>query len=155
MIETRHVSFRRAVPADREAVIAIVFDTLRSFGYEPEPEGHEADLMEFGHADDPARPEFVAEIDGRIVGSISLRDRGDGTGRISKFFVDQAARGSGIGRALLELAVDAARRRSMRRLDLDTRAKFEAAVHLYESTGWKRGPDPENGCDRTYELELT
>jgi GNAT superfamily N-acetyltransferase len=154
MIETRGVSFRRAVPADRAAAIAIVFGTLRSFGIEPEPDGHEADLMEFGRPDDPARPDFVAEIDGTVVGTISLRDRGDGTGRISKFFVDQAIRGRGIGRALLELAVDAARKRSLRSLDLDTRAKFEAAIHLYESTGWKRGPDPENGCDRTYELEL-
>lgn len=148
------VTFRRAQPSDRDAVVALVFETLRSFDIEPEPEGLDADVMEFGLRGDQATDEFVALEDGRLAGSIALRDRGDGSGHISKLFVQQALRGRGIGRALLELAVEAARRRRLQRLDLETRSIFKAAVHLYESTGWRRGPDPPGACDLTYELEL-
>ena len=146
-------SLRRAQPADNDAVVALVFDILRSFGIEPEPDGLDSDVMRFGESD-PAIDEFVAELDGRVVGSIALRDRGDGTGHISKFFVDAAIRGRGAGRKLLEAAVVAAQKRGLRELDLDTRSQFKAAVHLYESTGWERGPDPQGVCDRTYTLKL-
>jgi putative acetyltransferase len=146
--------FRRAQPRDRDAVVALVFDTLRSYGIEPDPRGLDADVMRFGGVGDPSIAEFVAELDGRVAGSVALRDRGDGTGHISKFFVNAAVRGRGIGRTLLELAVSEARDRELRELDLETRAQFEAAIHLYESTGWKRGPDPASVCDRTYRLQL-
>ncbi len=139
------VTFRGARPDDRDAVVALVFTTLRAFGIEPEPEGLDADAMEFGSPDDAAA-EFVAECDGRVVGSIALRDRGDGTGHISKLFVDQSLRGKSIGRTLLERAVQEARRRGLRTLDLETRAQFEAALRLYESTGWKRGHPTPRTC---------
>jgi putative acetyltransferase len=151
--EQEPVTFRRAHADDRGPVIELVFDTLRSFGIEPDPSGLDADVMEFGGAD-PSMAEFVAETGGAVVGSIALLDRGEGTGHISKFFVRETVRGRGIGRVLLELAVEEARARGLRRLDLATRSQFHAAVHLYESTGWKRGPDPTEACDRTYELEL-
>jgi putative acetyltransferase len=146
--------FRRAQPRDRDAVVALVFDTLRAYGIEPDPHGLDADVMRFGDAGNPSIAEFVAVLDGRVVGSVALRDRGDGTGHFSKFFVDAAVRGRGVGRALLELAVSEARKRGVRELDLETRSQFGAAVHLYESTGWKRGPDPSTVCDRTYLLRL-
>jgi putative acetyltransferase len=146
--------FRRAQPRDRDAVVAVVFDTLRSYGIEPDPRGLDEEVLRFGGAGDPSVAEFVAEMDGRVVGSVALRDRGDGTGHISKFFVTAATRGRGIGRTLLAMAVTQARARGLRELDLETRAQFEAAIHLYESTGWKRGPDPARVCDRTYLLRL-
>jgi ribosomal protein S18 acetylase RimI-like enzyme len=145
---------RRATPADREPVVALIFETLRSFDIEPEPAGLDAEVVTFGAVGDPAIVEYVAEIGGHVVGSIALRDRGDGTGRIGKFFVARDARGQGVGRTLLEAAVAEARSRALRQLDLLTRDRFEAAIHLYESTGWKRGVDPSNACDRTYELSL-
>lgn len=154
MIANGPCVFRNALPRDRDAVVALVFATLRSYGIEPDPDGLDADVMRFGDTGDPAVTEFVAELARRVVGSIALRDRGDGSGHISKFFVDATVRGRGIGRRLLELAVSEARRSGLRELDLETRSQFEAAIHLYESTGWERGPDPKNVCDRTYLLHL-
>ena len=147
-------TLRRATLADRDAVVALVFETLRSFGIEPEPEGIDADAMQFGVQGDARLSEFVAEISGTLVGSIALRDRGDCTGHISKLFVDARARGHGIGKRLLNIAVADARRRKLRQLDLETRGELKAAIHLYESTGWVRGPDPNNVCDRSYLLRL-
>jgi putative acetyltransferase len=154
VIETICV-FRCARPGDHDAVVALVFATLRSYGIQPEPHGIDADVMRFGVAGDPSIAEFVAELQGQVIGSIAMRDRGDGTGHVSKFFVDAAVRGRGVGRALLELAVSEARSRGLRELDLETRSEFHAALHLYESTGWQRGPDPDNVCDRAYVLRLS
>lgn len=135
---------------------AFVFATLRSYGIEPDPDGLDADVMAFGTAGDGPVLELVAEEDGRAVGSVALSPRGDDVAWLSKLFVDASYRRRGIGRALLEHAVADARGRGYRRIELETRTIFREAVHLYEATGWQRGPDlpPEHGPDRTYALSL-
>lgn len=149
-------SIRRAWPADGPAVRAFVFETLRSYGIEPDPEGLDADVMLFGTAGDGPVAEFVAEMDGQTVGSVALSPRGEEVAWLSKLFVRADARGHGLGRALLARAVEEARARGYQRIELETRTAYEAAVHLYEATGWVRGPDlpPEHGPDRTYSLRL-
>ncbi|MGD9891500.1 MAG: GNAT family N-acetyltransferase [Dehalococcoidia bacterium] len=147
---------RRATPADGPAVRAIVFGTLRSYGIEPDPDGLDADVIAFGaHGDGPI-DEFVAVVDGHVVGSVAVSPADDRNGHLSKFFVDGAYRGRGIGRLLLARAVAEARRRGYGHVDLETRTAFQEAVHLYEATGWRRGPDrpPGHGPDRTYRLDL-
>ncbi len=147
---------RCARPADGPIVRQFVFDTLRSYGITPDPEGLDADVVAFGTTSDESVAEFVAELDGRAVGSVVLSAHGDGAGYLSKFFVDAAYRGRGIGRELLARGVAEARERGYHRIDLETRTIYREAVHLYEATGWVRGPDlpPEHGPDRTYSLYL-
>lgn len=150
-------TIRRAMPEDGPAVRAFVFATLRSYGIEPDPDGLDADVMAFGtHGDGPI-DEFVAEVDALVVGSVAVSPADDGVGHLSKFFVDRDARGRGLGRLLLARAVEEARGRGYRRLLLETRTAFQEAVHLYEATGWRRGPDlpPGYGPDRRYMLDLT
>ena len=112
--------------------------------------------MAFGTAGGGPVAEFVAEVDGHAVGSVALSPRGEGVAWLSKLFVDAAYRGRGLGRALLARAVEEARARGCRRIELETRTIYREAVHLYEATGWVRGPDlpPEHGPDRTYALDL-
>ena len=147
---------RRAVPEDGPAVRDFVFATLRSYGIEPDPEGLDADVVAFGTAGDGPVAEFVAEVDGRAAGSVALSRRDAETAWLSKLFVDAQHRGHGLGRALLARAVAEARTRGYRRIELETRTIFREAVHLYEVTGWVRGPDlpPEHGPDRSYRLDL-
>jgi predicted N-acetyltransferase YhbS len=145
-------SIRRAVPADAEAVQAIVFSALRSFGIEPDPEGLDADVVRFGRAGEGSSLELVAEAEGRVIGAVAVTPRRPGVAYLSKLFVDQGQRGRGFGRALLDEAVREAKQRGYGRIELQTRTVFEAAVRLYEATGWLRGPDPPagHGPDRTY-----
>lgn len=166
-MSTTQPLIRRAVPADGEAVRTFVFATLRSYGIEPEPDGLDADVVAFGTAGEGPVAEFVAERDGKVVGSVALSPRGAshggaadtfaGVAWLSKLFVDATYRGHGLGRALLARAVEEARTRGYRRIDLETRTIFREAVHLYEVTGWQRGPDlpPEHGPDQTYSLHLS
>lgn len=146
---------RRACPGDGPAVRRFVFATFEAYGIVPEPEGEDKDVMTFGEQPEPVDA-FVADVDGLAVGSVMVSPLGDGIGWLSKFFVDAAYRGRGIGKALLGQAVAAGRARGYRRLELDTRSFFKEAVHLYESTGWTRSKEvPRSGpCDSIYFLEL-
>jgi len=149
------VVVRAAAPHDSRAAQDIVFASLRAFGIEPEPHGLDADVMTFGAARD-GTTELVAEIDRSVVGLAVVNPRKPGVGYLSKLFVDAEQRKRGVGRALLDAAVSDARRRGLSRLELQTRKIFEDAIRLYEVSGWKRGPDPDpsQGPDRTYYLEL-
>ncbi len=146
---------RRATPADGPAVQRFVFDTLRSYGIEPDPTGLDADVVAFGAGEESAL-EWVAELAGTPVGSVVITPMSATEGKLSKFFVDESRRGYGIGRKLLAHAAAESRGRGYQRLHLETRTIYQEAVHLYEATGWVRGPDlpPGYGPDRTYSLEL-
>jgi ribosomal protein S18 acetylase RimI-like enzyme len=69
---------------------------------------------------------------------------------VEDVFVRAEARGSGLGRELVSAAIDRARQRGCRRLELDTGADNAPAQGLYRSLGFQdhgvfmRRPIPEN-----------
>jgi len=80
---------------------------------------------------------FVAEENGKILGYISTRlDREAGKGRIPNLAVDTAARGRGIGRQLIELAVAYFRREGMAFATIETMVNNPRGQHLYPSCGF-------------------
>jgi ribosomal protein S18 acetylase RimI-like enzyme len=64
---------------------------------------------------------------------------------LEDLYVDEAARGSGMGRALVEAAFERARMRGCRRVELDANEANEPAVALYESLGFSARSDPPLG----------
>lgn len=68
---------------------------------------------------------------------------------LADLFVDPAARGGGIGRALLDAARRHAEDAGAHHLQLETARTNTAAQRLYESTGWKR-----DDVFLTYALDL-
>jgi len=80
---------------------------------------------------------FVAEEDGRILGYITTTlDRAVGKARIPNMAVSAAARGKGIGRRLLEHALDYFKREGMAYALIETMEGNEAGRHLYPSCGF-------------------
>jgi ribosomal protein S18 acetylase RimI-like enzyme len=89
---------------------------------------------------DPNNVLFVARLDGRIVGSLTLVTFRIPTGPkswIEDVVVDDAARGHGIGELLNRAALDEARRRGMRAISLTSRPSREAANRLYRRIGFE------------------
>ncbi len=84
---------------------------------------------------------FVARDGENIVGSLTLVVFPLPTGLrawIEDVVVDESARGFGVGEALTLAAIDEARRREVRSIDLTTRPSREAANRLYARLGFVR-----------------
>ena len=60
---------------------------------------------------------------------------------VEDVFVRAEARGTGLGRALVSTAIDRARERGCRRLELDTAEENVPALGLYRSLGFRSGGD--------------
>jgi GNAT superfamily N-acetyltransferase len=79
---------------------------------------------------------WIAEADGRAVGSITLNDQGAGLGRLGHLVLTPETRGSGTGRRLVEEVLEAARAAGYERLELATFSDLSAAGSLYRSVGF-------------------
>lgn len=81
---------------------------------------------------------WVAEAEGRIVGTIALKDIGGGDGALRKMFVAAPWRGRdhGVAAALMATLLAHARRGGLARIHLGTAAHFLAAHRFYERLGF-------------------
>jgi ribosomal protein S18 acetylase RimI-like enzyme len=82
---------------------------------------------------------FIARVDGRIVGSLTLAVFRIPTGIrawIEDVVVDESARGHGVGEALNRAALAEAKRRGAKTVDLTSRPSREAANRLYLRIGF-------------------
>jgi GNAT superfamily N-acetyltransferase len=83
---------------------------------------------------------------GAPVGIVALKPLASRAGEVKRLYVVPAARGTGLGRVLLECAIDAACYRGHTHLRLDShRASMEGAIRLYRRLGFVEipayGPD--------------
>ncbi|WP_372616694.1 GNAT family N-acetyltransferase [Falsiroseomonas sp.] len=79
---------------------------------------------------------WVALSGPRVVGCITIDGRGRPSARLRWFFIEQEARG-GLGRQLLENAVEFCRERGFDDVWLTTFDKLLIARHLYEAQGFR------------------
>ncbi|MBX7208161.1 MAG: GNAT family N-acetyltransferase [Verrucomicrobiaceae bacterium] len=81
---------------------------------------------------------FVAERGGEILGYITTRiDEANARGRIPNLAVVGAARGLGLGRRLIQHALDYFRRSGMKVAQIETMAANAIGQHLYPSCGFE------------------
>ena len=66
-----------------------------------------------------------------------LRPHGPGEGELKKLFVSPAARGTGLGRALVRALVEHGRAAGLRRLVLQTGVEQPEAIALYADAGYR------------------
>ncbi|WP_317204856.1 GNAT family N-acetyltransferase [Janthinobacterium sp.] len=147
---------RMARAEDGDAVRGIAAVAMRDFGLEPDFAGLDRELGLFGQAVRGGGAQLVAEVDGRVAGSLILAPAGARTLKLSGFYVDAALRGRGVGRALLLRAIAFAREGGNAGIELETWDKMAAAVALYTTLGWRRGArlPAASGAEWAYTLDL-
>lgn len=150
------MSIRKALPTDNVDVRTVVQKSLASFGLIADFDTLDAAIGALGQINSPNDIELVAVLDGRLVGCLAIQRQSEASAKLFGFHVDASMQGRGIGRALLMEGIAQAVRHSFTQLELETWGDMRSAVHLYESFGWVRGPDPlpESGANRTYLLAL-
>lgn len=111
----------------------------REYGWPPAFEAYVAQgLATFALDNDPARDRiWIAELNGQVVGSIAIVQAAASAAQLRWFLLDPRCRGTGLGRRLLEDAVAFCRESHFDSIFLWTVQGLDAAVHLYESVGFK------------------
>ena len=122
------VHVRPARTADSAAAAAVVRSVYDEYGFTSDESGYHADLLdvEAGYA-----AFFVAEVDGRIVGTAGLSERGS----LERLYVLPDARGAGVGAALLAAVAREARRLGHEQLEIWSDKRFVDAHRLCEREG--------------------
>jgi ribosomal-protein-alanine N-acetyltransferase len=128
---TADFRLRRAVTADLDALIAL---ENASFSYD------RMSTRQFRrHLSSPTAAVFIAEDASGLLGSalVFFREHSP-QARLYSLATAAAARGRGIGKALLAAAEASARERGCTRFRLEVRRDNAAAVRLYETQGYRR-----------------
>ena len=104
--------------------------------------GHDWKWRKLRHIDDDVRANregiFVWEEAGEVLGYVTVMlDREAGIGRIPNVAVAAAGQGKGIGRGLLEHALDYMKAEGMEQAKIETLAGNEVGEHLYPSLGFE------------------
>jgi putative acetyltransferase len=148
---------RRATNADCEPVRTLVFTVLDEYGLKPDPDGTDADL------DDIERSYFarggtfcvLEDQDGSIVGAYGLYPTTDRACELRKMYLRRTHRGRGLGKRLLEDALNAAGRLGFTTVTLETASVLKEAIALYRRYGFVPCPSDHlaTRCDQAYVLE--
>lgn len=142
---------RLAGPADLASITALAC-AFRDFLGDAAPSG-EAFRAAFSRLlADPSAEYLLAELpDGRPGGYVALRYRDSAWHQgeeceVEDVFVQPDARGTGLGRKLLEAALARAEARGCRAIGLTTNERNEAAVALYQALGLRAERPRWQGC---------
>jgi DNA-binding MarR family transcriptional regulator/N-acetylglutamate synthase-like GNAT family acetyltransferase len=147
------IALRLPQPGDLGWVVARHAELYAvEYGWGEEFEGLCAQIVaDFARNYDEERERcWIAEIDGRNVGSVFLVKENDKVARLRLLLVDPAARGRGLGTRLTDECIRFARERGYRSITLWTHQVLTAARHLYERAGFRLTSSEARhsfGCD--------
>lgn len=129
----RHARF----PQDRESVLAIWREYVASPSVSLDFQDYEAEFAKLpGKYAPPGGCLLLAEQRGQLAGCIALRQADEAICEMKRLYVRPVARGSGLGRQLIERLIEEARQMGYREMRLDVLAEFAAARKLYEELGF-------------------
>ncbi|UFH55454.1 helix-turn-helix domain-containing GNAT family N-acetyltransferase [Spirosoma sp. KNUC1025] len=108
------------------------------FGYDLTFEGYVAQTLgEFANTYSPKKDRvWIAEADGRFIGSIAVVGRSGNVGQLRWFILDKAFRGQGLGKRLVDLTLAFCRECGYKSMYLLTTADQTTAHHLYKRVGF-------------------
>lgn len=147
-------------PSDDAAIAAIIREVMPSFGACGDGfaiNDPEVDWMSRAYAQ-PRHAYFVIERDGQVLGGAGIAPLTGADGHVCelrKMYFLPEARGIGAGSAMMAQCLDAARGFGFTHCYLETLSGMDAAMRLYESSGFQRidgpmGATGHGGCNRFY-----
>ena len=134
------IKIRPAIESDRDAIWTIFHDVIASADtYAFDPEMPRQDALAYWFR--PGTHTYVAESDGRVVGTYTLRANQLGPGSHvanAAFMVAPNAQEQGVGRAMGEHCLNEARRLGFRAMQFNfVVSTNESAIRLWQRLGFK------------------
>jgi putative acetyltransferase len=157
-------AIRPIAARDDPAVAAIIRKVMPEFGACGEGfaiNDPEVDWMSRAYSE-PRHAYFVLEREGRVLGGAGiapLAGGDEGVCELRKMYFLPEARGTGAGAAMMSRCLEAARAAGFSRCYLETLRGMDAAMRLYERSGFRRiaarlGATGHGGCNTFYSREL-
>ncbi len=143
------MEIRRLTPEHDAALAALIRANLKAHGLDiPGTVYFDAGLdhlSEFYSADPARRAYFVLMEGERLVGGIGLAeiDLFEDCAELQKLYLDDSVKGRGLGYRLIEQVEGAARALGYERMYLETHTNLQAAIHIYEKSGYVEIDKPE------------
>jgi L-amino acid N-acyltransferase YncA len=134
------MQIREAQAADAKAIAAVILPIIREGAtYALDPEMNEAQALAYWMGHD--RETFVAEEEGKILGTYYMRPNQAGGGRHvcnCGYMTDPAARGRGVARRMCGHSLEHARARGYRAMQFNFVVSTNApAIRLWQSLGFE------------------
>jgi putative acetyltransferase len=151
-----------ATAADAPDVLALLARIWREYDFVWAPQIEFPDLFAFDESYAAPRGAFwvVRDDAGRVVGCVGV-DRVDArTAEIHRVYLDAHLRGRGLGRLLVETALEWARRHGFARMVLWSDTRFTQSHRLYERMGFTRlsertlPDDPNDSREYRFERDV-
>jgi putative acetyltransferase len=139
---TDAITIRPIAPSDAAALARVIRDTLSEFGAaKPGTAYYDAstDQLPALFAATPRSAYFVAERDGEVLGGGGIFPTAGlpaDTVELVKLYLLPAARGLGVGKALIQQCLEAAHAAGYARVYLETTEELTQAIPLYEKLGF-------------------
>lgn len=134
------ITIDRYAPGDEKDVMALIVPIQREeFGIEISAED-QPDLMQIQSFYQTGTGDFwLARRQGEVIGTIGLKDIGNGEAALRKMFVAAPWRGRefGVAKQILGLLIETSKRRGVKRIYLGTTERFLAAHRFYEKHGFE------------------
>lgn len=151
------LSIRSIQPDDNAAIAHIIRSALAEFG------ANHPGTVYFDATTDalyqlfqtPRAAYFIAEISGKIVGGGGIFPTDglpDGTCELVKMYLSPEARGTGLGRLLIQKSIDYAAEIGFQQIYLESMPELKQALSIYEKFGFEYldaplGNSGHFGCD--------
>ena len=134
----------------------------KEYGWDCTFEGYVAESLtkSIPSFDDSTARLWIAEINGKIIGSIGIVPDSNSEAQLRWFLVHPNHRGRGLGRELLNKALQFSRNHGFKSVFLWTVSDLEAAAHLYQWAGFRKTEEKTHQIwgktitEERYELSL-
>ncbi|RKM60264.1 GNAT family N-acetyltransferase [Butyrivibrio sp. XB500-5] len=142
------MNYREIEKKDNKKIAALIRTSLKSFGLDiPGTAYYDEGLDHFSElygTDDSKYFVILDEFDNVIggVGFSKFSPMKD-TAELQKLYLDDCAKGKGLGYEMMKLAEDKMREAGYKFSYLETHSNLQAAVHLYEKCGYTEIERPE------------
>ena len=142
------IKYREMTESDNEAVAKLVRDNLKQFGLDLPGTVYFDDLLDrlsdfYGNKE---RRYFVIENEtGKVIGGIGFAkfEPMKDTAELQKLYLDDSAKGFRLGYDMIEFIENKMREAGYEQSYLETHDNLQAAIHLYEKSGYKEIERPK------------
>ena len=135
------LKYREMTAADDAAVAKLIRENLEKLGLDiPGTAYYDKGLDHLSdyYGNDERKYFVIEDPRGKVIGGVGFAklDFMEGTAELQKLYLDDSAKGSGLGYELISLVEAEMRAAGYRYSYLETHDNLQAAIHLYEKSGY-------------------